>query len=405
MKIFFRYLFLRLLQPFLYCLAAFTVLWVMADLYGTMEDFLEHKIKILLILHFYILQIPRMLVQVLPAAILFSTLFTLLSLNRRSELVALQSGGMAPMLMFSPFFLFGLICTLVLAYDLSGPAAKAEVTRERLLKEVKGQGVGANVSVLLPYIDAVNHRVWFFQKLDASGGRGKAEGVEILQQDAKGHDMEKYVAKLARWTGSFWRLNGVKKIVYDGDGVVQDQKEYEQLDLPDITTPPRQLSLIISQPEQLSTDQLAEYISTSTQTQEHLASYRTEWWYRVLYPASILILMLYGLIQGSRSDRRSPVAGIGISIVVLVSFTFLMSIFMAAGKYNRLPPIVAVSFTEVLFALVALHLLAINHGWYWQVREKWVKSGAARYLNQNLLPSAGLPLHFNFWRRTRKKSE
>jgi lipopolysaccharide export system permease protein len=373
MKIYFRYLFVRLLQPFLYCLATFTLLWIMADLYGTMEDFLEHKFKIVLVLRFYALQVPLMLVQVMPASILFSTLFTLLSLNRRSELVALQSGGMAPIWMFSPFFVFGAICTLALAYDMSGPAAKAEVTRERLLKEVKGEGVGANVSVLLPYVDKINHRVWFFRKLDAGGDGGKAEGIEILQQNAEGHDLEKYVAEQARWTGQFWRLTGVKKIIFDTDGLVQDQKSYEELDLPDITTPPRELALIISQPEQLSTPELSEYISTSTQTPEHLARYRTEWWYRVLYPLSVMIMLLYGLLQGSRSDRRSPVAGIGISIVVLILFTAFMYIFMAAGRNYRLPPILAVSFTQIVFAAIALHQLAISNGWYWQLREEWAK--------------------------------
>ena len=382
MKIFFRYLFLRLLQPFFYCLATFTLLWIMADLYGTMEDFLEHKIKVLLILHFYALQIPRMLVQVLPASMLFSTLFTLMSLNRRNELVALQSGGMAPVWMFSPFLLFGLIWTLVLAYDLSGPAAHAEVTRERLLKEVKGEGAGANVSINLVYIDKINHRIWKFGKLDASGDSGKAQGVQIVQQDAKGQDLEQYNANQAVWSGQFWRLRDVNKIVYGDDGTIQEKqsKQYGELDLPDITTPPRQLALMISEPDQLSTGQLGQYISTSTQTPAFLAKYQTEWWYRILFPFSVLILMLYGLLQGARMDRRNAGAGIGIAIAVLIVFTFLMNIFMAAGRNHRLPPFVAVSFTEILFAGIAIHLLASSNGWYWQVRDwylKWRAEGIA----------------------------
>src|SRR5271170_3813018 len=131
MKIFFRYLFLRLLMPFAVCLCACTLIWIMADLYGNLDDFLEHKINLLVLLRFYALQIPSMLVQVLPAALLFSTLWTLLSLNRRCELVAFQSGGMAPIWLFSPFFVFALIWAAVLAFDLSGPAAQSQVTRER----------------------------------------------------------------------------------------------------------------------------------------------------------------------------------------------------------------------------------------------------------------------------------
>jgi len=67
MKIFFRYLFLRLFQPFCVCLAACTVIWVMIDLYGTMDDLLGHNVKFGVILQFYLWQFPKMLVQVLPS--------------------------------------------------------------------------------------------------------------------------------------------------------------------------------------------------------------------------------------------------------------------------------------------------------------------------------------------------
>ena len=46
MKIYFRYLFLRLFVPFAVCLCACTLIWIMADLYGNIDDFLEHKINV-----------------------------------------------------------------------------------------------------------------------------------------------------------------------------------------------------------------------------------------------------------------------------------------------------------------------------------------------------------------------
>jgi lipopolysaccharide export system permease protein len=377
MKIFFRYLFVRLFEPFCYCLAGFTLLWVMADLYGTMEDFLDHKVRFSTVLWFYALQIPHMLVQVLPAAVLFSTLFTLLALNRRSELVALQAGGVAPHWLFAPFLLFGLICTLLLGYDMSGPAAKSEVARDRILANVKGQGARANELMNLLYVDKVNYRYWYFNSLDVSGDSGKAQGLQIHQEDAQWHDIDMYDANLARWNGTFWHLSGVKKTTYKEGGVVQDQATYRELDLPDVTTPPRELALIVSQPEQLTLGQLADYIATSTQTPEYVARYRTEWWYRVIYPLSVLVLMLYALLQGARSDRRSPAAGIGITIVVLLVFTIAMNlVFLPAGRFDRLPPFVAVALPEALFAAVALHWLAIKNGWYWQIHEWYVKWNA-----------------------------
>jgi lipopolysaccharide export system permease protein len=373
MKIFFRYLFMRLLQPFLITLSACTVIWIMADLYGNIDDFLEHKVNILLILRFYILQIPSMLVQVLPATLLFSTLFTLLALNRRSETTALQAGGLAPIWLFSPFLFFALLTMIVLFIDMYAPAAQAEVTRERLLKQVKGQSAGRDTFVDLPYVDTVNKRVWFFSKLTAHGDQGSGRRVELLQRDAEGHDMEKYSANEAEWTGEFWRFRDLVKTVYSVNGSVQEKKAYQELDLPDVNTPPQQLSLIISQPEQLTVSQLSSYIATSTQSEENLAKFRTEWWYRILYPFSLLVLVLYALLQGNRTDRRSAVTGVVGSIGLLLAYTFIMHAFMAIGSHNRMPAFLSVAIPELVFGGVGLHLLATQYGWWWQIHGYWKK--------------------------------
>ncbi len=99
--------------------------------------------------------------------------------------------------------------------------------------------------------------------------------------------------------------------------------------MPDINTPPQQF--VVSEPEQMSLSELSEYISSSTASPEHLAAYRTEWWYRVMYPFSLIILMLFALLQGTRTDRRSPVVGIVWAIVALIAYTLLMNGFMTLG--------------------------------------------------------------------------
>ena len=139
--------------------------------------------------------------------------------------------------------------------------------------------------------------------------------------------------------------------------------------MPDITTPPRQLSLIVSQPDQLTFSQLSQYIDTSTATSEHLASYRTEWWYRLLYPLSLIVLMLFALLQGTRTDRRTAAVGVFWAIVVLVAYILVMGVFMTAGRFNRLPPFIAAIATEVIFGGIGLYLLALSNGWGWQLLE------------------------------------
>ena len=375
MKIYFRYLFFRLLVPFVVCLFAGVVIWIMVDLYGNIYDFIDHKAPFSLVIWYYLLAIPSMLVQVLPATILVASLWTLLSLNRRSELVAFQSGGMSPIWLFIPFFLFASIWAVVLGYDLSGPAVQAQVKRDQLLQQVKGQG--SRDIQNLPYVDNTNRRIWFFQTLDVN--HNKAHDMEVLVRDAQGHDMQKYFAHDATWSDGFWKLTGVREIIYGNEDTVKD---YAQLDLPEFTTPPKQLSLIVSQAEQLTLPQLSQYIRTSTASQEHLAGFRTEWWYRILQPLSLFVLLLFALLNGMHTDRRGAARGWGWSIAVLILYMISQATFMPFGRFNRMPPFVAVVSTEIIFGVIGLHLLALKYGWYWQLGEYWkssrVEQGAGR---------------------------
>jgi lipopolysaccharide export system permease protein len=368
-RIFFRYLFLRLFVPFAVCVGACALIWIMVDLYGNIDDFLEHKTGFLTIMRFYALQLPTMAVQVVPAAILFSTLWTLLSLNRRSELVAFQSGGMAPIWLFSPFFVFGLIWCALLMWDLNWPAPKASVTSNRLLAQVKGQTAKYNVFVNQPYVDKMNNRVWFFQNLDLNQESGK--GVAILQRDSNNRDVVQYFGNLAKWTGEFWRLNGVLVTTYNIDGSLKDQKTYQQLDLPDIDTPPQIVSLVKAEPEDLTVRQLSDIITAGNASHDYIARYRTEWWYRMLYPFSIMVLMLFGLLQGTVSDRRGALGGVMIAIVVFLVFAAFNQVFLAAGRAGRLPAFVAAIATELILGGIGLYFLSLKNGWHWQLLELW----------------------------------
>jgi len=341
----------------------------MVDLYGNIYNFVDHKVQLSLILKFYALQLPIMLVLALPATILVSSIWTLLNLNRRSELVAFLSGGMSPMWLFVPFILFTAICAVVLAYDLSGPAVEAQNQRDMILQQVKGQDASGSVFHNTIYVDNANRRTWFFQTLDV--GHNKGHGVELLFRDDQKQDLHKYFAREAVWNKEFWKFTGVREIIYANDKIqIQD---LEQVDLPEVTTPPRQLSLANSQADQMTLSQLSQFIANSTGTQDYLATFRTEWWYRVLQPFSLFILLLYAFLNGMHNSRRGAAQAWAWAIIVLILYMASMAFFTPFGRFNRMPPVLSVLMTQIIFGVIGLHLIAIKYGWYWQVMESWKK--------------------------------
>jgi lipopolysaccharide export LptBFGC system permease protein LptF len=77
--------------------------------------------------------------------------------------------------------------------------------------------------------------------------------------------------------------------------------------------------------------------------------------------------MLFALLQGTSTDRRSTLGGIMTVIIVLICFVAFSQMFLAAGRVNRLPPFVAVAMTQVIFGGIGLYLLGWKNGWGWQI--------------------------------------
>jgi lipopolysaccharide export LptBFGC system permease protein LptF len=170
----------------------------------------------------------------------------------------------------------------------------------------------------------------------------------------------------------------VEQIVYTPEGGVGETKNFEQVDT-DLTTPPRQISLVVSQPEQLTMDQLSQYIATSTSTRENLAKFRTEWWNRIVSPLSLIVLMFYGLLQGARIDRRDAAAGVFKTILLWILYVVVSNLVLQMGIHDKLSPFVAAMASPVAFGIVGIAVLAGKYGWWWQLLafvKQW-RSGAA----------------------------
>ena len=73
------------LQVFLYCVAGFVALFVLADLIEKIDNFVDHKATIGAVARFYLFKIPEIVRLTLPVDVLLATLFTLGVLGRKTR--------------------------------------------------------------------------------------------------------------------------------------------------------------------------------------------------------------------------------------------------------------------------------------------------------------------------------
>jgi lipopolysaccharide export system permease protein len=379
MKIFFRYLFVELLKPFLFCLVATSALGIILDLSSTLADFVSAGTSVPALLAYYGAQVPKMLEFTIPISLLFASLYVILTMSRRSELLAFQAGGMGPLVMFSPFIVMAAIAMVVHFVMISWPGTQSEAIRERTLKELGTDNSQRNIRYNVIYWDSEKHRFWYVRYLNLASAV-QAIDVEILQRRADGSDVEKYFARSAAFENGRWKLINVMQFIYGPNGDVVDQKRHGELPMPTMNIPPQVLAYVTAEPSQMTLTQLWNYLEEfqGKKKPERMAPYATQFWYLIAYPSMVMIMLLFAIAMGNVHDRRVGVAGgVFASIFVLVTFYVVEALVHRLGEGNRLPPMVAGFATPVLFGAAAMLMVAWKFGWLWQVAQ-WCRQYQSR---------------------------
>lgn len=357
-KLYSRYLLVEFLKVFIFSLIACSALWLIADLLGSLDDFVQDGSSWGLVVEFYVVQFPKMLLLVVPVAFLFSALFSLLTMSRHNELIALQASGVSWGEIYRPFVWVGFVLLLATGYLSMGPANHAEGRRKEILEQIRTKSALAKTFKKgVPYFDSLRNQVWYVQSLDAE--KGEAEGVEITVLNDLLQDESKFVAESARWNGNFWILKNVKVMRFEAKGGLQSETPAPMIQDGRFATPPKQLALLQAKPEELSFLEIIRFLKeTSNRSERALAPYRTELFQQVAEAFTPLVLLIFAFCCCGHEMRRNPAAGVFNAIFILMAYYFVMNFFLAMGSSGRFPSFLSAMMTPVLFAGIGLWILA-----------------------------------------------
>ena len=69
MRLLDRYVLRNFLQPYFYCIVGFISIWLIFDISDNISTFLDERISVLLVVKFYLTQVPQILVILLPVSL------------------------------------------------------------------------------------------------------------------------------------------------------------------------------------------------------------------------------------------------------------------------------------------------------------------------------------------------
>src|SRR5688572_2994735 len=139
MRLLDRHILGQFFQAYAYCIAAFVSIWFIFDVSDNISNFLDQRVSRIMILKYYLMQVPQILVTALPLALLLALLFSLGRMSRSNEIVSMLTAGVSLPRILAPLLAAGLLTTGVSTFLNYSLAPHAEYARNTLLEDQKSQ--------------------------------------------------------------------------------------------------------------------------------------------------------------------------------------------------------------------------------------------------------------------------
>ncbi len=343
-----KYLLRELLLPLMYCFDAFALLWIVLDLFGDVDDFMDNRTPFLQVVKYYALTFPAIAVQIIPVAMLLALLFCLSNLGKTNELIAMRASGINVARTAAPLLAVGFIASLIVLALSEWVVPPASNNARQFIRAVKGKSLPDDL-VNFFHTNPAEYRDWYARRFHAK--KQEMEYVEIRQQTKDGSPALDIYAEQARWTNGQWLFSGVR---------IEDHRvtptvfiNVAQTNLAFIRERPQLLCLESKQPEHMTSQELRRYIKLQERTgrsgraTEHSVTLHN----RHAFPWAALIVTFMGIPLGMKISRRGgALLSVGLSIALVVSYIFLTNISLALGTGQRIPVLLAAWMPNALFA-------------------------------------------------------
>lgn len=347
-----RLVFGEFLGIFAAAAVGFPVLVIVLDIAENLGKYLQRQLAPLDIVKAYAFGVPETMFLVLPAAVLFATVFSIGNFTRHSEITAAKASGISFHRFIVPIAVGALISTgLGLALAELMPAANQR--RDELLQARKSRTGDYRANFTFASEDA---RVYKVGQADAI--QGTLDDVEI-ERRGTGPDFPSYViyARGARYfdkAGWMLRQGEVHLMPTDSTTI---SIAFDSLRDVRMRESPRVLMADPRAPEEMGYRQLGEFIRQMERSGVDVNKFRTARMLKLAIPVTCLIIMLFGAPLATTTQRGGPALGVGISLATTVVFLVLVQLTLAIGERGVVMPELAAWIPSAVFGTLGAVLL------------------------------------------------
>jgi lipopolysaccharide export system permease protein len=348
-----RYVFTEFWKIFVTTALGFPILVNIIDLTDNLDRYLGQNLSAGRIALSYLYWLPDSMFMVLPAAVLFATVFSIGSLTRHSEITAAKASGISFYRFIAPIFAGAIIAT-VLGLILG---ELAPFTNKKRLETLQVSKVNAGSDRYNFAYAADGGRVYKVGTLHLA-----SESIDgmVIERKGKGPDYPSYVlsANAARYrAGRGWLLQkGAMHLLTDSTHNMTFS--FDSLVDRHFAEPPKQLTLTEKAPTDMGFRELGRFITSMERSGAEVNELRVERMLKIAIPVTCIVILLFGAPLATSTQRGGAAYGIGLSLATTVIFLMLIQLTKGIGGKGMIPADLAAWLPSIIFGIVGAILFA-----------------------------------------------
>lgn len=353
MKIITKYIYKEFFTFFFISLITFLIIYLVIEFFGKIDKFLEAQVPLNVAISYFIYQVPFVLHQMIPIAVLISVMLMLGIMNKHNEILALKNSGQSlfnlayPLIAISIFIGIG-------SFFLSESFVPITSSRANHIWNVQVEKRNPQGAYKLSHL-------WYrgkdsiYQIRTYDSTKKIIEGLSIFFFDRNFKLRKRIDAKKATWIkGGWWLTDGLIQTIEPDGSRKSIRFKSQTIQLPET---PENFERTMKSLEEMSFWELRDYTKKIREEGYDSTRSQVELNAKMAFPFISLVLMLVGIPLAFRRKKGgiplSITIAIGISFVYLLAFGLSRSLALSGA----LPPILGAWLANLLFLLLGIYLM------------------------------------------------
>ena len=353
MRILDKYIIKKFFGTLVFSLISFAAIFIIIDLIGFLDKFIDHKVHPSIILKYYVYYLPYIIILTLPVATLLASLFSVGQLARFNELTAMRASGLSNYRILSPLFTAGIIISLTAMYagESLVPSAnqlKKDVYQTYVKKNSrKSKRKTKNIQL------QIDERRWLLVGFfDVRTNTAYKVSIEKYKNNSL---IQRIDATKMTWEEKKWVLDqGYERQFINNK---EQARSFEKMELKEIHFKPEDIARIQKKSEEMSYWELNNFIKEVKRTGGNPDRWLVELYLKIAFPFANLIIILFGAPLASKKTRSGTAVSFGISLFICFLYFGFIKVGQSLGHNGTLPPLLAAWLGNLFFGASAIYIL------------------------------------------------